>query len=85
MDNERRHRCAKPFCRNSPQVFGSKWCSEGWYPGIDREEETYKAYCEDGYSVHLSMLMAGWRTRVTRMRMAMACTIPPTSCMISTP
>jgi len=58
MDNQTH--CEKPGCNKPTDVFGSKWCADCWYPGIDRDHERYRAMREDGYNHYQAMLSAGW-------------------------
>ena len=36
MSSTERVPCEMPGCRRIPEVFGSRWCAECYYPGIDR-------------------------------------------------
>ncbi len=52
--------CEKPGCGKQTEVFGSRWCSDCWYPGIDHDYDRYKAYRSDGYSHYQAALSVGW-------------------------
>ena len=53
-------RCSKPGCGKITEVYGSRWCAECWYPGIDRDYEEYRAYREEGHGAYQAKLMVGW-------------------------
>lgn len=53
-------KCEKPGCGEPTQGYGSRWCAECYYPGIDRDAELYQAYREDGYSSFQAKIMVGW-------------------------
>lgn len=53
-------KCQKPGCGKVTEVFGSAWCADCWYPGIDDDYQRYRAYREDGYGVYESIVMVGW-------------------------
>jgi hypothetical protein len=52
--------CEKPGCGKLTEVYDSRWCAGCWYPGIDRDYETYRESRKEGYSRYQAMLMAGW-------------------------
>ena len=51
-------RCYK--CNKPTQVFGSRWCAECWYPGIDKDYDRYRALLEEGYGHYQAKVMVGW-------------------------
>ena len=53
-------RCIKPWCGKITEVYGSRWCQECWYPGIDRDYAEYRAYRGDGYGAYQAKLAVGW-------------------------
>lgn len=52
--------CIKPGCGKVTDVYGSRWCADCWYPGIDNDYAEYRAYRDEGHGVYQSMLMVGW-------------------------
>jgi hypothetical protein len=50
-------RCRK--CRCETQVFGSSWCQDCYYPGIDRDYQRFDALIEEGYPRYQARIMAG--------------------------
>ena len=50
-------RCQK--CRKEPQVFGSRWCADCHYPGIDEDWKRFEMLVEEGYPRHQARIMAG--------------------------
>ena len=57
---EQRIPCQK--CRsNTPEVFGSRWCSNCYYPGIDDDYEEYQSMLEEGYRQIDAAVQSGWR------------------------
>ena len=59
MSSTERVPCEMPGCRRIPEVFGSRWCAECYYPGIDRDFQRYKDLREEGYSAYQAKVMAG--------------------------
>ncbi|QBP09356.1 hypothetical protein [Cupriavidus metallidurans] len=47
-------------CRGPVQVFGSRWCKDCHYPGIDETYQRYRDYIEEGYSRYQAKVMSGW-------------------------
>lgn len=50
-------RCRR--CRKETQVFGSSWCEDCYYPGIDRDYQRFDDLCAEGYTRHQARIMAG--------------------------
>ncbi|BAO88958.1 hypothetical protein [Caballeronia cordobensis] len=50
-------RCQK--CRKETQVFGSRWCADCHYPGIDQDWQRFEDLVEEGYTRHQARIMAG--------------------------
>lgn len=48
-------------CRGWVQVFGSRWCQDCYYPGIDRDYQAYRDLIEEGHSQYQAGVMSGWR------------------------
>lgn len=42
------------------QVFGCRWCSECYYPGIDETYNEYQALLSEGYRRIDAQLLSGW-------------------------
>lgn len=47
------------LCQKEVRVYGSRWCSECWFPSIDDNWTLYEAYREDGYSRSRALIEAG--------------------------
>lgn len=58
MSKERPPVCLR--CKKLTQVFGCRWCSECWYPGIDEEYNEYQALLSDGHSRINAQVLSGW-------------------------
>ncbi|WP_250865636.1 hypothetical protein [Caballeronia sp. INSB1] len=50
-------RCQK--CGKETQVFGSRWCADCHYPGIDQDWQRFQDLPEEGYSRYQGRIMAG--------------------------
>ncbi|MGT2505696.1 hypothetical protein [Cupriavidus basilensis] len=47
-------------CREEVQVYGSRWCADCHYPGIDDDYGRYQDLLEEGYTRYQAKLMVGW-------------------------
>lgn len=58
--------CYKPGCNkhceayDEGMIYGSKFCDDCYYPGIEEDYANYRDYREEGYSAYQSKLMVGW-------------------------
>lgn len=50
-------RCQK--CSKETDVFGSRWCADCHYPGIDQDWARFEMLVEEGYPRHQARIMAG--------------------------
>lgn len=51
-------KCLK--CRGEKQVYGSRWCGDCWYPGIDEVYNEYRAMLAEGYRSADAAVRSGW-------------------------
>lgn len=47
-------------CRSHVQVFGSRWCKDCYYPGIDETYQRYRDMIEEGYTRYQAKVQSGW-------------------------
>lgn len=60
MKQVTRSKCQRPGCNRTPEVFGSMWCSQCYYPGIHFDYQRYRDLREEGYSDYQARVMAGF-------------------------
>ncbi|USD64197.1 hypothetical protein [Vibrio sp. SCSIO 43136] len=48
-------------CKKEVQVYGSRWCQDCYYPGIDETYDEYKAMLAEGHRPIQAAVQSGWQ------------------------